>query len=219
LKLIAQLWKWGSGIFIGLLVCAYVATLVVHNTFNLFRDAPDPTLERLADNLLSATGTSQRWNMFAPNVGTFSHSPVVVLVMKDGSRVAIHSIVEPDTPNWTEPFLIPNEAPDEQRLYDWRFHIGDGRIRKYESRVVAPDYAWSRIRTIYARQRAEQWLAEHPGRKKDLQRIELWRVKIRHPGNGNVLCCESVEVMTLSPWGEGDRWPCKIDPTYPFYRM
>jgi hypothetical protein len=219
LNLLKQLWKWGSGLVIGLLVCAFIATLLVHNISNLFAKAPNAELKKHADNLLSATGTTQRWNMFAPNVGTFSHSPVVVIVMHDGSRVALHSIVEPDTPNWTEPFLIPNEEGAEARRYAWRFHIGDGRIRKYESRVASHDYAWSRLRTIYTRKRAQEWIDENPGRRKDISRIELWRVKIRHPGYGQPLCCESIEVMSLEPWSEGDRWPVPIDPTYPFYRM
>lgn len=219
MNVLKQIWKWGSGLAIALLICAYIATLLVHNVSNLYREAPDPDLDRHAENILSATGTSQRWNMFAPNVGTFSHSPVVIIVMKDGSRIALHSIVEPDTPNWTEPFLIPNDADAETRLYDWRFHAGDGRIRKYESRVVNPEPGWSRLRTIYTRQRAEQWIADNPGRKKDITRIELWRVKIRHPGYGQPLCCESVEVLILDPWSEGDRWPVPIDRSYPFYRI
>jgi hypothetical protein len=218
LKLIRQIWNWASGLVICALMCAFIATLLVHNISNLYAKAPDEDLKKYSDNLLSATGTMQRWNMFAPNVGTFSHSPVVVIVMKDDSRVALHSIVEPDTPNWTEPFLIPNEEGDDARQYEWRFHFGDGRIRKYESRVASPDPGWSQIRTIYTRKRAQEWITDNPGRKKDIQRIELWRVKIRHPGYGQPLCCESVEVLNVHPWGEGDRWPVQIDPTYPFYR-
>jgi hypothetical protein len=219
LNLLKQLWKWGSGVVIGLLVVAYIATLLVHNVSNLYREAPDKDLKRYSDNALTALGTSQQWNMFAPNVGTHSYSPVVVIVMKDGGRIVLHSIVEPDTPNWTEPFLIPADAGADVRAYDWRFHIGDGRIRKYESRAASAEFAQRRIRTIYARFRAQEWIARNPDRKEDIKRIELWRVKIRHPGDGCELCCEAVEVLSLDPWSEGDRWPVPIDPQYPFYRM
>jgi hypothetical protein len=219
LKFAHKLWRWSSGLVLGLAVTTYILALVVHNLENLTPRESARELKDQSDKLLSAVGATQQWNMFAPNVGTISYSPVVVIVMKNESRVALHSIVEPDMPNWEEPFLLPNETEGDARLYEWRFHIGDGRLRKYESRAASPEFIHRRIRTTYTRWRAEGWIAENPGRRKDVRRIELWRVKIRHPGDGLPLCCESTEVMPIYPWFEGDDWPVPIDPTYPFYRM
>jgi hypothetical protein len=212
---LATIWKWCSGLVVGLFVAAYVAALLVHNTCNLVGEGS--RIDRASDYALSATGTTQRWNMFAPNVGTLSYSPIVVLVFRDGRRVALHSEVEPDLPLWGESRPIPNEVKGDARNYDWRFHLGDGRIRKFESRVASYQDQWWRVRTTYARWRAAKWLAENPGKRTHLLRIELWRCKIRHPGYGSVLQCETVEVLPLRPHADVPLWPVRIDPTYPPY--
>ncbi|MCB9934868.1 MAG: hypothetical protein H6840_04165 [Planctomycetes bacterium] len=216
----SRIWRWASGLFVGAFVVVYLAALLLHNTFNIHEHPQDDTLRMLDGNsqrLLSATGTTQRWNMFAPNVGTLSYTPIVVIVFKDGSRVALHSIVEPELPNWEGATPIPNEVEGDARLYAWCFHIADGRIRKYESRAANAEPAWRGIRTNFTRWRAEAWLRENPGRRADIARIELWRAKVRHPGYGHELCCESVELLPIFPQAE-THWPVKVDYTFPFYR-
>lgn len=216
MNLAAKAWRWASTLVVALFVAAYLLTLLVHNSYNLV-DAPDSDLDRLSGKLLTATGTSQRWNMFAPNVGTVSYSPVVVLVFHDGKRIALHSEVEPDLPGWDGPDVIPNNYEGDARNYAWRFHLADGRIRKFESRAASYKDEWWRVRTTYTRWRAVKWLKEHPGKRQHLQRIELWRCVIRHPGYGRVLHCESVEVLPLRPYVEGKKWPILIDPAYAPY--
>ncbi|MCA8913412.1 MAG: hypothetical protein KDB82_17060 [Planctomycetes bacterium] len=208
--------RWGSGIVVGLFVFAYVATLLAENTCNLLNDPPKD-IDRKSTQLLSAVGTTQRWNMFAPNVGTLSYSPIVVIVFKDGSRLALHSIVEPELPGWDHKYPIPNDVEGDVRNYAWRFHVGDGRIRKYETRAASSKPGWWKVRTNYTRWRVQKWLDAHPDRKDQIARVELWRAKIRHPGNGRVLNCESVEVLPISPGMDPD-WPVKIDPFFPLYR-
>lgn len=216
MKLAGIIWRWASGIVVGVFVAAYVLTLLVHNAFNL-TDTTGSKFDVLSTKVLTATGTSQRWNMFAPNVGTVSHSPIVVLVFKDGRQIALHSQVEPDMPGWEGPGLIPNDLTGDARNYSWRFHLADGRIRKFESRAASYQDEWWRVRTTYARWRAVKWINEHPEERKNLARIELWRCVIRHPGYGRVLHCESVEVLPLRPYIEGKKWPIPIDPVYPPY--
>ena len=212
-----RIWTWGSSLIVGVFVVGYLSTLLLHNTFRLFEDSPSNWLESRTSKVMSATATTQRWNMFAPNVGTLSYSPIVVIVFKDGRRVSLHSIVEPDMPGWTGSSPIPNDVEGEQRLYDWRFHIGDGRIRKFESNAAKSERAWSVLRTNYTRWRATRWLQAHPGRKKDVQRIELWRTAIRHPGYGGELRCDWVELLPLYPYTD-DQWPVPVDPLFPLYR-
>ncbi|MBZ0135088.1 MAG: hypothetical protein K8I27_01795 [Planctomycetes bacterium] len=216
MKLIIQIWRWGGMSIVGAFVACYVGALLAHNALGLVGNN-ESELGDFSGKVLSATGTSQRWNMFAPNVGTLSYSPIVVLAFKDGRRIALHSSVEPDMPNWTETFPIPNGVRGAVRNYSWRFHVADGRIRKYESRAASELPEWWRVRTAYARWRATKWLAEHPGEREKLQRVELWRCKIRHPGYGEVLHCETVEVMPVSPYAEGKLWPVAVDPTFPPY--
>jgi len=216
-----RFWDWGRGLVLAAAILCYLAALLVHNTFGLYREAPHKQLDHEAEKLLSATGTTQQWNMFAPNVGTVSYSPIVVLVMRDGSRVALHSIVEPELPNWDQDYPIPNEidADSGQRLYAWRFHAGDGRIRKYESRAASTEFGWWKVRTDYARWKAEQWISEDPSRRPKLKRIELWRAKLRHTGYGRRLHCESTEILNIYPQSNPALWPIPIDYTYPFYRL
>lgn len=217
---LSRIWRWASGLLVGAFVVVYLAALLLHNTFNIHEHPQGDTLRELnshAHNLLSAAGTTQRWNMFAPNVGTLSYSPIVVIVFKDGSRVSLHSIVEPDLPGWDGASPIPNHVEGDARLYAWRFHVADGRIRKYESRATETDPIWSAIRTNYTRWRAETWLLENPGRKRDIARIELWRTLIRHPGYGRELHCETVELLPIYPQID-PLWPVPVDRTFPFYR-
>ena len=216
MKLLANIWRWGAGGVLGLLVAGYVLTLVVHNTYNLTGPSKSP-IDEYSGKILSATGTHQRWNMFAPNVGTLSYSPIVVVVFKDGKRLALHSHVEPDLPNWAEDGLIPNDLEGEARDYSWRFHLGDGRIRKFESKAASAQDKWWRVRATFTRWRASKWLEENPGMRDKVKRFELWRCKIRHPGYGRKLHCEAVEVLPVRPYVEGDKWPIVIDPTYPPY--
>jgi hypothetical protein len=140
-----------------------------------------------------------------------------VIVFNDGSRVCLHSIVEPDLPGWQGESLIPNDVDDDQRQYEWRFHLGDGRLRKFESNAAKTDSAWTTLRTYYTRWRATRWLEENPGRRDDVQRIELWRAAIRHPGYGRELCCESVEIMPVYPHFD-PQWPVRVDESFPLYR-
>lgn len=216
MKLAAKLWRYACGTVVGLFVSAYVLTLLVHNTYNLV-EVPDSDIDRMSGKLLTATGTSQRWNMFAPNVGTVSYSPIVVVVFRDGTRLALHSQVEPDLPGWTDPGVIPNDYEGDARDYAWRFHVGDGRIRKYESRAASYKDEWWRVRTAYTRWRAVKWLNENPDQRRHVQRFELWRCVIRHAGYGRELSCESVEVLPLRPYVEGKKWPIWIDPMYAPY--
>ena len=211
-----KIWRWASGLVIGVFVVVYVSALLSHNTLNLVK-ADGSKVDELSRKVLTATGTQQRWNMFAPNVGTLSYSPIVVLAFRDGRRIALHSNVEPDMPGWTGPDVIPNDLEGDRRNYAWRFHLGDGRFRKYENRAASHQNQWWRVRARYARWRATKWLSEHPHERRNLVRIELWRCVIRHPGYGNVLHCESVEVLPVSPYIEGDKWPIIIDPVYPPY--
>lgn len=213
MRLMATIWRWAGGLATGLFVCAYITTLVVHNIAGI-ADAESSGPGSFSKRLLTATGTTQRWNMFAPNVGTVSYSPIVVLVFRDGKRLALHSDVEPELPGWAGPDVLPNDATGEVRNYSWRFHLADGRIRKYESRAASYASEWWRVRSVYARWKATEWLKSNPGQRERLLRIELWRCAIRHPGYGNALHCESVEILPLSPYAEKERWPIPIDSTY-----
>ena len=212
-----RLWKWGSALTVGVFVAGYLLTLVAHNIYRIFDNSPNSEWENRGIKVLSATGTTQRWNMFAPNVGTFSYSPIVVLVFEDGSRISLHSQVEPDLPGWDGGAPIPNTVEGDARNYEWRFHFADGRIRKFESNASKTDAGWFMLRTHYARWRATTWLEQHPDRRKDLRRIELWRAAIRHPGYGNELHCESTEILTIYPQLDG-KWPIPIDTGFPYYR-
>lgn len=216
-----RIWRWARGLVVGGFVVGFLTILLSYNIFNLiepenFDPTYAPAWKKKCTYTLTALGTNQRWNMFAPNVATRSYSPVVVLQMKDGERIAIHSIVEPELPNWHGPGLIPNKVTGEARDYIWRLHLLDGRIRKLESKVIKPEFRYWKTRTIYARWQAQQWIADNPGRRKDIKRIELWRAKIKHPGEGRTLSCESTHVMRIFPQWD-PLWPVAIDYDYPFY--
>lgn len=214
--LAAGIWRWGSGLAIAVLVVVYLSALLVHNACNL-TDQPPKEIDKQTTEILTATGTSQRWNMFAPNVGTLSYSPIVVIVFKDNSRLALHSVVEPDLPNWDHKYPIPNDIEGDARIYDWRMHIADGRIRKYETRAASSKPGWWKVRTNYTRWRVNKWLELHPESKSNILRVELWRAKIRHSGEGRVLTCESVEILPIHPALDPD-WPVRVDPFFPLYR-
>ena len=221
---LGRLWRWGSGLVIAAFVVVYLSAVLLHNTFHLFDNLPSSgppgsmqaliaKSDKLSTDALTATGTSQRWNMFAPNVGTLSYSPIVVIVFKDGGRLALHSPVEPELPGWDKAYPITNDVEGAAREYNWRFHWADGRIRKFESRAASVKPNWWKVRTTYTRWRAQRWIDQHPERKDEILRIELWRAKIRHPGYGRSFTCEAVEILPVSPRSD-PLWPIDVEPYF-----
>lgn len=221
MNVIATIFKWGQAAVVTTFVVGYLGVLLAYNTFNIV--PPDAIHEEIAPGLkkkctycLTGLGTNQQWNMFAPNVGTVSHSPVVVLQMKDGERIALHSVVEPELPGWEGPGLIPNNLEGDARKYRWKLHLMDGRIRKLESKATRTDFSYWKARTVYARWRAARWIEENPRRKDEIARIELWRARLRHPGYGHEFTCESCQVLHIYPHWD-PLWPIPIDHGFPMY--
>lgn len=218
MNVLTSAWRWISGVVIACLVITYLGALLTHNLINLAGRDKAPKAADASLKLLTAAGTNQQWNMFAPNVGTISVSPVVVIVMTNGRRIALRSSVEPELDGWERTKLIPHDAGPEARRYRWMLHFGNGRIRKYESRAASTDPGWWRIRTTYARWRATKWLEENPEQRDNVERIELWRSTIRHPGYGRELCCESMQMIPITPQFDS-RWPVRVDLSFPMYRQ
>ena len=115
MNVLTSAWRWISGVVIACLVITYLGALLTHNLINLAGRDKAPKAADASLKLLTAAGTNQQWNMFAPNVGTISVSPVVVIVMTNGRRIALRSSVEPELDGWERTKLIPHDAGPEAR--------------------------------------------------------------------------------------------------------
>jgi hypothetical protein len=123
----------------------------------------------------------QRWNMFS-NVGASSDVPLIVLVRKNGTRVLLHSDLEPElvSPPPGGDYLS-GSLSEEQREVNWRFNFGNGRIRKMEDNVLSGPQGYSSARFSYIRYRLREYLAASGESADNIVHIDLQRLRVIHP--------------------------------------
>ena len=221
LQLIIAPVRWVLGIAIAVFVVVHVASLLL---INLDKVLPDDALVQrsnfretpeLNDDLLtparyyaSATRTEQRWNMFSPNVGKRFSVPVVMLELKHAKYEYLHSPVEGDLIQHVNLARDIRKIPESQRQYEWKFHMGDGRLRKMESKFTRPKH-FHIERTVYTRWRINQWLEANPEKRDQLLRVHLLRVTVRYDLDDDAPVLDSVTRLQLWTWH---------DPHWPFQR-
>ena len=142
------------------------------------------TLHECTGRWLRALSCEQHWNMFG-NVGTSSDVPLIVLYRKDGQRVLIHSPLEPALKNAPEGAdILTGKLSDEQREVEWPLNIGNGRIRQIEDNVLSGPEGYSFARMSYVRVKLREYLAANGAALSDFQRIDLFRLRVIHPDEG-----------------------------------
>jgi hypothetical protein len=177
-KVFARVW----GVLGIAFVLFHTGSLIVGGINRLVAGPEYNIIDKVIDNFLTATGTIQRWNMFSPNVGDESSAPIVALTFKDGSRKLLHS---PATPPMVredlETFFVHNLS-DEERAMEWITHVGDGRRRKLDSRIInCVSTPWAQ-RTTYARWMLQQYMDENPEKAGDIVRVDLYETEVIHNG-------------------------------------
>ncbi|MCC7508915.1 MAG: hypothetical protein IT464_06040 [Planctomycetes bacterium] len=203
-------WRVIKGCVVATLVIVHTAAIVIGCADPLLKNDPLGELDDYADHLTTATGTSQRWNMFSPNVGNSSATPVLLIVFKDGRRTLVHSPAEPLSATLSVEDYLSKDLASEKRTLNWLVHIGDGRRRKLDSRAAVPDYAFSLQRTVYARWMLEGYLRENPHEQGHVARVDLFRARVAHVGGGDVPRLEGFDYMFIYPELDAERWPAGV---------
>lgn len=191
---------------VALFVCTHLSVLLTYNVLQLIPSDEPEVLRKATNRAMHAAGIAQRWDMFAPNVGTGAHAPVLVLYFADGTFEFVHS---PSTPQLIH--AVPNQLqihklPPEQRACRWNYHLVDGRARKFESHVCKPGFIAMPIRTAWTRWMLRQWLAGNPGRGKDLRFVQFARAWVVYDDEGPVPRIDSVTMMQIDP-KQDSQWP------------
>ncbi len=203
-------WRVLKGFLIAILVSVHTVAIVIASSDALLKNDPLGELDDHAHHLLTATGTTQRWNMFSPNVGNTSATPVLLIVFKDGRRTLVHSPAEPLSQVLSVEDYLSKDLADNKRTLDWVVHIGDGRRRKLDSRAAVPDYAFSLQRTVYARWMLEGYLRENPHEQGNVDRVDLFRARLAHVGSGDVPRLEGFDYMFIYPELDAELWPAGV---------
>ncbi len=139
-----------------------------------------------------ATGALQAWGMFAPNVGSWSDTPTIVVYYVGGEEEILYSTTQPRLRNVDPgvnfltafPSLEERKKSGEDHLLDcnWRLHVLDARIRKVEFYVTQYDqYGLWAYRRAYIRWRLVEHLRSHPQRQGTLDHAQLYSVRYEHP--------------------------------------
>jgi hypothetical protein len=214
-----------KGAVLTVLIGAHLVFLLESNLQESFRRElyefeparkPLETLHEHGRRYMTATQLSQAWGMFSPNVGSYTSVSAVVLTWRDGTQTILRSPVEP--PLRVRPeggYRLGQNLSDEEREYEWMFHLGDGRIRKTESNMVreigghpgatSERWAWCRWRCI-------QYFRAHPERLKNLVRVELFKVGIDHDFGRPARLAGAMPLCVYRPeidrhWPEGVKLP------------
>ncbi|MBK8205814.1 MAG: hypothetical protein IPK87_03350 [Planctomycetes bacterium] len=203
-------WRIVKGLVIATLVIVHTAAIIVGCADPLLKNDPLGDFDDYANHLMTATGTAQRWNMFSPNVGNSSATPVLLIVFKDGRRTLVHSPAEPLSTTLTVEDYLSKDLAADKRTLNWLVHIGDGRRRKLDSRAAVPDYAFSHQRTVYARWMLEGYLRENPAEQGNVARVDLFRARVAHVGGGDVPRLEGFDYMFIYPELDAKRWPAGV---------
>lgn len=148
---------------------------------NVLGAEPSRKLHELTGKWCRAFACEQRWNMFS-NVGASSDVPLIVIVRKNGTRVLLHSDLEPDLVNPpSSGDYLSGSLSDEQRQVEWRFNFGNGRIRKMEDNVLSGPQGYSGARFTYVRYRLREYLAASGESADSILQVDLHRLRVQHP--------------------------------------
>lgn len=181
-----KVWRLVCGVAAAVLVVGHTGALIggainrlLAGQGNVAAAPKYNSVDRVVGSLLTATGTLQRWHMFSPNVGGSDWAPVLVITLKDRSRVLIHS---PATPPMIDPAAdLRFDAalgPDQSRM-EWVFHFNDGRRRKLDTRILDPvaGKRWMQS-TTYARWMLCRYLRDNPGVESQIKCADLYGIEV-----------------------------------------
>lgn len=203
-----NVWRGIRRGLVALFVCVHLGALVAYNILQLVPGEFAPAVIGPAAAYMKAAGIHQRWNMFAPQVSDHAGAPVLVLVFADGRMEFVHP---PSTPRLVHD--VPNqlrihELPPEQRVCHWSFHIVDGRMRKLESYTTRSGPQFIPIRSAWTRWMLTRWLAENPGRGRELAFVQFARADVVYDGDGPLPRIDRVVPMLVEPVD----WPVPARP-------
>lgn len=178
MTLLRRIWRVARVLVISTFIVVHLLALALLNLKPLFdkwpADLRQPHLTAMEYGF--ATGTHQRWNMFSPNVGNAASTPVVVVTLQDNSQRLVFPLTESGLPH-DVPLLKLKDVP-----VDWVYHIGDGRIRKLESRIINPDPGYFGLRMRYLKLALEGFKQRHPDLAGKVMYARLAAVSIRYVG-------------------------------------
>lgn len=172
---IRKVLKFVVGALIAAFVLVHLSVLLILNLKPFFKTQSVPLAEEATDYSY-VLGVHQRWNMFSPNVGNSADTPVIVITMKDGSTQYLYALTESGLP---KDVALHNATGTPVA---WVVHVGDGRIRKLESRVTNPEPAYWSVRMRYVQIAMEQWRRENPALAPKVAFTRLAAVSIRYAG-------------------------------------
>jgi hypothetical protein len=178
MTVISKVWRVARVLVISTFVVVHLLALALLNLKPLFQKFPDDLRvpHSTAMDYGHATGTHQRWNMFSPNVGNAASTPVVVVTLSDHSQRLVFPLTESGLPH-DVPLLKLKDVP-----VDWVYHIGDGRIRKLESRIINPDPGYFSLRMRYLKLALDEFKQRHPDLAPKVTYARLAAVSIRYVG-------------------------------------
>ncbi|MBX3458475.1 MAG: hypothetical protein KF696_00765 [Planctomycetes bacterium] len=198
--------RWIGGPIIALFILAHTGAIVLSGIDNMLEGDPFGDFSDYARNLMTALGTHQRWNMFSPNVGNWSSCPVVLVEFKDGRKELLQSPATPPLHDVSVADQLDSKLPPERRAMQWITHIGDGRRRKLDSRAADTGAGYAAQRTVYARWTLEHYLRDHPHERDNVLRIDLFRSRVRHVGDGLLPQFDGMDYLFIYPELDA-KWP------------
>lgn len=159
-----------------------------------------------ATDLLSAIGADQFWTMFGAYFPSHVRVPVVRLITEEGETVILLPTAKPGfSETLAETFELEG-LPESERIAQWQFAFGTGRIEKLESRAANPAPGWLGVRTAYAAAKISEWLARPGNRAEHVQFVDLLSVVIASAQDGTPLTVTRVDTVELMPEFLSD-WP------------
>lgn len=208
-------WRILCGVAAAVLVAGHTLALVGGALNRLIAGPEYNTIDRVAGNLLTATGTIQRWNMFSPNVGDGSFCPIVVLTIDDpaaagGKREVI--LQSPSTPpmlTLTDEHYMRRDLPVDDRRMEWLGHFGDSRRRKLDSRVIDPVAGEWEQGTTYARWMLRRYMHENPDIAPHIRKADAYVALVRHYGRPPLPLREDCYLVRVYPQTD-PLWPPSV---------
>lgn len=204
------LWRKIRRGLVALFVCAHLAVLLTYNVLQLMPgDRPEP-LYKATNRAMQAAAIGQRWDMFSPNVGSSAGAPVLVLGFADGSFEYVPSDSMPGLQAPVPDLLQIHKLPVQARACAWKFHLADGRWRKFETHVCKPGPAYMPLRTTWTRWMLQQWLSRNPQRGEALRIVQFARAEVVFDEPGPVPRIDRVTMYQIEP---------RMDPHWPLPRV
>lgn len=207
------IWRRVLGVLIAAFIFAHTLAIIGGAINRLAAGAEYNAFDHFAGNLLTATGTIQRWNMFSPNVGDWTYAPVLRLTFKDGTQELIHSPATPELVDLPIERFHAHDATADELAMRWKFHIWDGRRSKLDSRVTQPVAGTWQQATTYARWQLVKYIRENPERAKDIAKVDLLDIQVYFAGEKPLPRRADWFYEHIYPQTD-PQWPAGIEPTF-----